>query len=295
MTRLLDIRGQERAIGKLARAIEAGRVAHAYLFCGPSRCGKHTTGLALARALNCLHHPGQGCAIDPNNPEAACPACTRIADGIHPDVQTLERKGAAQIIPIATIRDELIPQLALPPHEARARIYLIEEATSLQDAAANALLKTLEEPPARTHFVLATTAPENLLPTIRSRCQRINFAALPTELRAQLRVDDDDAAGKLEELVQTMRKAIAGGDSASLHDAAREVSSERANLDPVLEMLSQSLHRDARALAADHQLAPAAALARQAMQILDTRQALAGNAHAHTALEALLHNLRIAL
>lgn len=294
MTRLVDIRGQERAIDKLQRAIESGRVAHAYLFCGPSGCGKYSTALALARALDCLVAPGQGCFIaDDGDSDDACAACSRIAGGIHPDVQTLQRQGAARIIPIATIRDEVIPQLALPPHEARARFFLIEEATSLQDAAANALLKTLEEPPPRTHFVLCTTAPENLLPTIRSRCQRIAFAALPAELRARLHADDE-AAGKLDELVSALRAAIAGIDSDSLHDAAKEVAGERVHVDPALELLSQSLHRDARQAAFDNRLTHAAALARQAMLVLDTRQALTQNAHAQTALEALLHTLRMA-
>lgn len=279
------ILGQDRAIAQLCRAIDADRVAHAYLFTGPARCGKYTTGLALAAALNCLEAPGRGCGT--------CASCERIAAGIHPDVQTLERQGAAQIIPIAVIRERVIPQLGLPPHEGRARVFLIEEATSLPDASANALLKTLEEPPNRTHFILCTTAPENLLPTIRSRCQRVDFAALRADIRARLSGDEPEAAEHLERLTDSLYQAAAARDSASLHEVAREVASDRKNLDPVLELFSERLYREARSAAVTHELATAARLGRQAMRVLDTRKAVAQNAHGQTALEALLHELRL--
>src|SRR5437660_264263 len=86
-------------------------------------------------------------------------------------------RGAANIVPIESVRAQVIARIALPPHEANVRVFVVEEATSMAPPAANALLKTLEEPPARTLFVLCTTAPEQLLPTIRSRCQRVRFAA----------------------------------------------------------------------------------------------------------------------
>ena len=145
---------------------------------------------ALAAALNCEARPGEGCGT--------CAACERILGGRHPDVRTLERQGAARIIPIETIRTEVVPALAMPPHEAKARVFLIEETAALQPATANALLKTLEEPPLRTHFVLCTTAPDQLLPTIRSRCQRLSFQALSPDLSAELHGDSEGAA-KLRE------------------------------------------------------------------------------------------------
>ena len=126
MKTLADIRGQTRVVANLKRALAQDRIAHAYLFCGPAGCGKHTTGLALAAALNCTErtHPS-------DEPSCGhCDACEKIAAGRHPDVQTLERQGAAQIIPIETIRKQVIPQLAALPHEGRARVFLIEEATS---------------------------------------------------------------------------------------------------------------------------------------------------------------------
>jgi DNA polymerase III subunit delta' len=168
--RFAAVLGQDRVIARLRAAIERDRVHHAYLFTGAPGSGKRATALAFASALDCLVAPGEGCET--------CDACVRIAEGNHPDVVTLEREGAARIIPIESVRRNVVARVALPPHEARTRVFIVDEATALQGAAANALLKTLEEPPARTMFVLATAAPEQLLPTIRSRCQRVTFSAL---------------------------------------------------------------------------------------------------------------------
>src|SRR5256885_10076135 len=125
--------------------------------------------IALACALNCLHAKGEGCG--------ECEACAKIIGGFHPDVVTLVREGAAQIVPIESVRNQVIARIGLPPHEGETRVFIVEEATAMAPPAANSLLKTLEEPPSRTLFVLCTTAPEQLLPTIRSRCQRVRFAA----------------------------------------------------------------------------------------------------------------------
>lgn len=287
MLGLSSIRGQDRAVAQLRRAIEGGRVAHAYLFTGPASSGKYTTALSLAAAINCLDAPGEGCGT--------CAVCERIEAGIHPDVQTLERQGATRTIPIATIRAQVIPQLGLPPHEARARFFLVDEAMALLEPSANALLKTLEEPPARTHFILCTTAPENLLPTIRSRCQRVGFAGLSAEVRAELAQNDPGAADRLTELAQTLYQAAVGHDSTSLHEAARALSGERDDLDAVLELLSERFHDQARAAAMDGHLGRAAILGHRATTVLGTRRALAQSAHAQTALEALLHQLRVAV
>src|SRR5690606_35134570 len=128
--------------------------------------------------MNCDQAPGEGCGT--------CAACERIGAGLHPDVVTLERQGASQSIPIEVIRTRVIPALGLAPHEGRARFFLIEEATSLLGPAANALLKPLEEPPARTHFILCTSSVGELLPTIKSRCQRVQFQPLAADLRAEI-------------------------------------------------------------------------------------------------------------
>src|ERR1044071_7253341 len=127
------------------------------------------TALELARALNCLTVRGAGCG--------ECDACAKFIAGIPPDVVTLVREGAAQIVPIESVRNQVIARVGFPPHEGKLRVFIVEEATALAPPAANALLKPLEEPRSRTLFVLGSPAPDQLLPTIRSRCQRVRFAA----------------------------------------------------------------------------------------------------------------------
>ncbi len=290
MAVLSQIRGQARAVAVLRRALAADRVAHAYLFCGPAGCGKHTTGLALAAALCCETKPGEGCG--------QCGSCERIAAGNHPDVQTLQREGAARIVPIETIRAQVLPRLGHPPHEGRARVFLIEEAASLQSAAANALLKTLEEPPPRTHFVLCTSAPDKLLPTIRSRCQRVAFAELSADVRAEL-AGDAEAASRADETVRALLRASreAGAD---LYEAAADAARERAEVPILLQTFAQRLHDEARRAVLEasedrrgEALARSAAIARHADLVLDTELAIGQhNAHAQIALESLLHRLR---
>lgn len=260
-------------------------MAHSYLFCGPAGCGKHTTALALAAALNCTTAPGQGCGT--------CVSCEKIATGIHPDVQTLERQGTTQIIPIETIRTQVIPKLGMQPHEGAARVFLIEEAASLPSASANALLKTLEEPPLHTHFILGTTAPEQLLPTIRSRCQRVSFGALAADLRAELE-GDTETAERLAALGAELRRAAQEDDVERLHRAAAEVAGDRTTLIAVLELLSQQLHGEARNAALADRLDEAARLGRQAAIMLRTHDAVAHMAHGQLAVEAMLHDLRAA-
>jgi DNA polymerase III delta' subunit len=168
------LQGQERAVAQLRRSIERGRVPHAYLFSGPPGAPLGDAAIALAMALSCQRAPGDGSDADP---DGMCSACAKIASGIHPDVVTLVREGAAQIVPIESVRNQVIARVGYPPHEGELRVFIVEEATALAPPAANALLKTLEEPPSRTLFMLCTTAPDQLLPTIRSRCQRVRFAA----------------------------------------------------------------------------------------------------------------------
>lgn len=288
MVTLSQIRGQTRAVAQLKRALTRNRVAHSYLFCGPSHCGKHTAGLALAAALNCLSEDAElaqvGCGT--------CVSCERIGAGVHPDVQTLQQEGAAQIIPIQTIRKRVIPQLGMAPHEGNARVFLIEEATALPGPSANALLKTLEEPPARTHFILSTVAPDQLLPTIRSRCQRVSFSALPADLRATLGDEDEDAA-LLRDLANGLVEAADTNDPRAMYEAAATTAQQRKKVVTVLELLAGHYHESARRAALDQQLIRAAALSKSAALVLQTQLVMREhNAHSTLSLEALLHRLR---
>ena len=282
MATLDRIRGQSRVVEILQRAIAQDRVPHAYLFCGPAGAGKMTTALALATAIQCIDAPGRGCG--------QCVACDKIAAGIHPDVQVLARQGAAQIIPIETIRSQVITKLGLPPHEGNARIFLVEEASSLAPASANALLKTLEEPPQRTHFILCTTAPDQLLPTLRSRCQRVMFAMLSAEMRAEMQ--GEEAAEQVVARADALLVAARSTDLDQLYQAAAGAAGERAEMEAVLDRMAQALHQEARQAAMAGALIAAAHASRQCAVVLRTRQALQQNAHGQVGMEGMLHELR---
>lgn len=157
--------GQEHIVNTLQNAIALDRIAHAYLFCGPRGTGKTSTARILAKAVNC-EHP------DPlQRPCNECPSCIAINTGSTTDVIEID---AASNRGIDDIRD-LRERVKYAPSQLKTKFYIIDEAHQITGAAANAFLKTLEEPPAHTKFVLATTDPEDLLQTIVSRCQRFDF------------------------------------------------------------------------------------------------------------------------
>jgi DNA polymerase-3 subunit delta' len=161
---LQDIAGQPRAIAVLRRALAGGHLAHAYLFEGPPGVGKRQAAVGVAMALDCEPSPGEACG--------RCESCRRIAAGLHPDVITVISDGPQIVMEQA---QQIVGLGQQRPHEARARVIIIEDADRLNASASNCLLKTLEEPLRGTHIVLVTAAPDRLLPTIRSRTQRVRF------------------------------------------------------------------------------------------------------------------------
>ncbi len=168
-----ELVGQRRARAILERALETGP-SHAYLFSGPPGVGKTEAALAFAAALCCNEG---GCGV--------CPVCRRVREGIHPDVDLVSPEGT--FITVAQIR-EINHDTSLRPFESRSRVTIITEAEAMNTEAANAFLKTLEEPPPHAYFLLVTSALERLLPTIVSRCQRVAFQQAPApELEAYLR------------------------------------------------------------------------------------------------------------
>lgn len=167
---LLGIVGHPRPVSVLRRSLDSGRLHHAYLLIGPSGVGKRTCGKALAQALCCVRNPGVGCG--------ECNPCHRIERLIHPDY--LEIRPDGQYIKVGQIR-ELEARLELGPYESRAVTAVISPAERMNIAAANALLKVLEEPRPSVHFVLASSAPHSLPATVRSRCQPIRFGPIPKD------------------------------------------------------------------------------------------------------------------
>ena len=265
--------GQDRVVGLLRRAIERSRVPHAYLFSGPVGAPLLDTATAFAAALNCQTGKGEACGD--------CDACAKIVGGIHADVVTLVREGAANIVPIESVRNQVIARIGLPPHEADVRVFIVEEATAMAPPAANALLKTLEEPPSRTLFVLCTTAPEQLLPTIRSRCQRVRFGG-----GAGL-VDADPARA---ERISKLGEELAGdGHDPSLPVRVAEGKGDAA---PVLVAAALRLHASAHDAAARADMFAAKRAARRAQTVLSWHTAVAiHNANPQLAIEALIAQL----
>ena len=242
---LADIVGQDHAVALLQRAAVSGRLAHAWLFDGPESVGKRSAALALALALCCPEAPGAGCGT--------CDTCRRIETGQHPDVRSFEPQTQQYVID-------------------QAREIILDRADCLNPSSANCLLKTLEEPFAGNHLLLISSAPDRLLPTIRSRTQRVRFVALPpaalmtiAERRGAspaqaetavalaagqaarvVRALEAEAEANPWEVVGNFRKAAATKGMGAIFDAATEFSDKesRQDLPEALALLAR-LYRDA--------------------------------------------------
>jgi DNA polymerase-3 subunit delta' len=305
---LSQVLAQSTAVATIRRALASGRVHHAYLFDGPPGTGKELAAFGLAQALVCE---------SPSESREACGACgacrravpkTDEARALHPDVVVLERglyepaqigrrTPETQDISIDQVRTLVLARAAFPPHEGRAKVFVIRRAEELSTAAANALLKTLEEPGNKTHFVLLSSQADTLLPTIRSRTQRVRFAPLPDDvvakllgargidfvraqeiarlssgsMEAALTFADDEESQKREAFVQRALAAIAAPDLGAALELAEEAKkSTRDALATHLFALATALaaqgregagaaDRSADAASARYQLALAAA------------------------------------
>lgn len=176
--------GQEFVVSTIKNAIEQGRIAHAYLFSGPRGVGKTSSARILARALNCDEGPTP-C------PCGTCPNCTEITRGNSVDVIEIDGASNTSVNDIRQIKDEVL----FPPQSSRYKIYIIDEVHMLSTSAFNALLKTIEEPPAYIIFIFATTEPQKVPATIRSRCQQFHFRLIDLET---IKMCLSDAARELE-------------------------------------------------------------------------------------------------
>ncbi len=159
-----EVAGQKHIVKTLQNALGNNKIAHAYLFCGPRGTGKTSMAKLFAKALNCEEGIGHQCNV--------CGNCTSINDGSHPDVIEID---AASNNGVDEVRS-LIEKVKYSPIKGKYKVYIIDEVHMMSSGAFNALLKTLEEPPAHVIFILATTEPHKVLPTILSRCQRYDFS-----------------------------------------------------------------------------------------------------------------------
>lgn len=164
-----EVVGQQYVVRSIKNAVKEGKVGHAYLFCGPRGTGKTSMARLLARAVNCEDKE--------NAPCGKCENCLAAVNGTHPDIIEIN---AANETHVEDIRD-LIERARLAPMMGHHKIYIVDEVHQLSSSAASALLKTLEEPPEHVIFILATTDPQKLLPTIISRCQRFDFSKIKNE------------------------------------------------------------------------------------------------------------------
>lgn len=249
------IRGHHRQVELFRRAIRRGRTAHAFLFVGPEGIGKRLFARTLAQCLFCREVPDEqldACGV--------CPACKQVQAGTHPDLLTIACPEGKRELPIELMigprerrgREGLCHELAMRPMSASRRIAIIDDAQTMNAESANALLKTLEEPPPGSMLMLLTPSAESLLPTIRSRCQPVAFSPLPTDDVAALLVDlgwvDVGQVSNLPSVeaiearqVENLPHEVVALSEGSLHTARQLIEPELRTLrETLLHQLSQT-------------------------------------------------------
>jgi len=195
------IDGHDDVVEQFRRAMARGRLASSFLFAGPAGIGKRTFALKLAQAMLCQTRPEE--ALDPCG---ACPSCAQVAVGTHPDLDVVGKPDDKSFIPVELLigdrehrrREGLCHNIGVKPALGGRKIAVIDDADYLNAEGANALLKTLEEPPPRSMLILIGTTPAKQLPTIRSRCQLIRFQPLPIDVVAALLVSKGFVADPAE-------------------------------------------------------------------------------------------------
>ena len=228
-----DVVGQDRIVTTLRNQITSGRVPHAYLFCGSRGTGKTSTAKVLSRAINCLE-PENG------EPCGRCAACVQLSGENNLDIVEIDAASNNGVDEIRDLRDKV----KYPPTVGRYKVYIIDEVHMLSTGAFNALLKTLEEPPAHAVFILATTEPQRLPATILSRCQRFDFRRIPAaliekRLRQVLEANGNEADA---EAVSLVARAAEGGmrDALSILDMCLSYGGGRLTAPLVRDVLGAS-------------------------------------------------------
>ena len=238
-----EVVGQDHIVKTIKNAISSGKIAHAYLFAGPRGTGKTTMAKLFAKALNCDEGIGHQCEV--------CKNCTSIKEGSHPDVIEID---AASNNGVEEVR-ELIDKVRYSTILGRYKVYIIDEVHMMTPGAFNALLKTLEEPPAHVIFILATTEPHKILPTILSRCQRYDFSKISdTAIKERLRfVLEEEGIEYDEEAVNLIISLSDGGmrDALSILDQVLAYTSNTLNSSDILDIFQLESKEEKLALLTD--------------------------------------------
>ncbi len=225
--------GQQFVVSTLKNSIEQQRIAHAYLFSGPRGVGKTSAARILAKALNCEEGPTP-------YPCGVCSHCLEITRGASPDVIEIDGASNTSVNDVRVIRDEIL----FPPQSSRYKIYIIDEVHMLSISAFNALLKTIEEPPAYVVFIFATTETHKVPATIRSRCQQFHFQLIPLETIKELlkEVADEMEVEAEDEALFWIAKEATGSmrDAYTLFDQVVAFSDGVITMDKIEEKLSLS-------------------------------------------------------
>lgn len=225
-----EVAGQQHIVKTIKNALATGKLAHAYLFTGPRGTGKTTMAKLLAKALNCEEGMGHQCNM--------CKNCRAIMDGTHPDVLELD---AASNNSVDDIR-ELIDKVKYGTILGKYKIYIIDEVHMLSTGAFNALLKTLEEPPEHVIFILATTEPHKILPTILSRCQRYDFTKVSdVDIKERLRVVLEEEEIPFDEKAVDLIISLCDGgmrDALSILDQVLRYSGDKLNEQDIMDVFA---------------------------------------------------------
>jgi DNA polymerase III subunit delta' len=252
---VIEQRGHRRLIDLLARSVVRDALPPSLIFAGPSDSDARAAAIAVAQALNCLRL-ATGDSRLATDACGACGACVRIARGVHPDVLVVE-PGDTGTIKIEQVR-EIVDRAAYRPFEGKRRVVIVTDADALVPQAQNALLKTLEEPPSSSIFILVTSRPDMLLETVRSRCIRLQFAESGTppvdadareiaqHVLAQA-ADDDEPAGRLEGVKDLLTNT--GGGNSAAEDREQVASYLRAMESLLRDVEVLATRADDRALA----------------------------------------------